>query len=304
MEYLYASHPSIIRDLPTLSISLGPYNSYYAWDRTSASWSNLPASLEKGILARLESQDAWKTLWKAGGAEAPCFVSLGADGAYFMRTMCGGGCWDLKSGKNGDGKVGVDGLRGTNEFLEGCRDFCGIAVSLNLDLALMSQCFHSVLIRCITGATSIPIAARCLYPDPYVEQGILKPPRVYLVRLQQDGSCPSDIHPIPATHTSDPSEPASTDPKSLSRADSAATSDNGTSTATATTQSSSANMLPARLTTYMLHASASTTETIRYAICICSGTHHGATHRVCCAWSIWRANLPIVRRQTVRSGYT
>ncbi|KAF1938383.1 hypothetical protein EJ02DRAFT_410588 [Clathrospora elynae] len=123
-EYLYASHPAVIRDLLTLSITLGPYESYYAWDKSSASWSNLPPGLEKAVLGRLESQDAWKTVWKAGGAEAPSFVSLGADGAYFMRTVCGGGCWDLKCGKEGDGR---EGLRGTNVFLEECGDFGGIA---------------------------------------------------------------------------------------------------------------------------------------------------------------------------------
>ncbi|KAH6642474.1 hypothetical protein C7974DRAFT_430928 [Boeremia exigua] len=74
VEYLYASHPGVIRDLSTLSITLGPYESYYAWDRTSASWSNVPAGLEKSLLNRLESQDAWRTTWKADGYEAPCFA--------------------------------------------------------------------------------------------------------------------------------------------------------------------------------------------------------------------------------------
>ncbi|KAL6705231.1 hypothetical protein ACN47E_007191 [Coniothyrium glycines] len=126
-EYLYASHPHVIRDLTTLSITLGPYDSYYAWDKSTASWSNLPSSLEKGVLARLEHQDAWSTKWKAGGAEAPCFVSLGADGAYFMRTVCGGGTWDLKCGKEGDGRKRWEGLNGTNKFLEQCPDFCSVA---------------------------------------------------------------------------------------------------------------------------------------------------------------------------------
>jgi hypothetical protein len=130
-EWLYASNPSIIRDLATLSITLGPYESYYAWDKNSASWSNLPAGLEKAVLARLENQGDGKgrTAWKSNGAEAPSFVSLGADGAYFMRTVCGGGCWDLKCGKDGDGREGLDGLRGMNKFLEECRDFSGVAVS-------------------------------------------------------------------------------------------------------------------------------------------------------------------------------
>ncbi|KAF3041521.1 hypothetical protein E8E12_004920 [Didymella heteroderae] len=134
VEYLYASHPSVIRDLATLSIALGPYDSYYAWDRTTASWSNVPPGLEKSLLSRLESQDAWRTIWKADGYEAPCFVSLGNDGAYFMRTVSGGGCWDFKlpkvDARSGLGMVGGDGwegIRGTNKFLEDSSNFAGIA---------------------------------------------------------------------------------------------------------------------------------------------------------------------------------
>jgi hypothetical protein len=121
VTYLYQSHPQVIRDLCTLSITLGPYQSYYAHDKTSASWANLPVSLEKAILHRLESQDTIRTLWKENGTEAPSFVSLGADGSYFMRTVGGGGSWELKSK--------AEGMRGTNKFLEGASDFCNIAVS-------------------------------------------------------------------------------------------------------------------------------------------------------------------------------
>ncbi|KAF2031670.1 hypothetical protein EK21DRAFT_62861 [Setomelanomma holmii] len=72
-SWLYCSQPTVVRDLTTMSITLGPYDSYYAWDKASASWSNLPPKLEKSILNRLESQDTWKTTWKANGAEAPSF---------------------------------------------------------------------------------------------------------------------------------------------------------------------------------------------------------------------------------------
>lgn len=92
----------------------------------------MPPKLEKSILNRLESQDNWKTVWKAGGQEAPSFVSLGADEAYWMRTVSGGGCWDLKvnSAPANPGAVdGMAGLRGTNKFLEESSDFGGIAVS-------------------------------------------------------------------------------------------------------------------------------------------------------------------------------
>ncbi|KAH7117679.1 hypothetical protein B0J11DRAFT_536469 [Dendryphion nanum] len=121
--YLYASHPHVIRDLQTLSITLGPYDSFYAHDKTSAQWSNLPPTLEKAILERLESQDAWKTIWKDGGQMAPSFVSLGADGTYFMRTVCGGGSWDLKITPKSES----DGMKGTNTFLEEAKNFSGVA---------------------------------------------------------------------------------------------------------------------------------------------------------------------------------
>lgn len=130
-SWLYGSNPTVVRDLSTLSIALGPYDSYYAWDRTCASWSNLPPKMEKSILNRLESQDAWTTTWKAGGAEAPSFVSLGADGAYWMRTVSGGGCWDLKCSPpptNPGAIDGMAGLRGTNKFLEDSDNFSGVAV--------------------------------------------------------------------------------------------------------------------------------------------------------------------------------
>ncbi|KAJ4348696.1 uncharacterized protein N0V89_010074 [Didymosphaeria variabile] len=120
-EYLYCGHPRVIRDLTTLSISIGPWDSYYAHDKTSASWSNLPPSLEKALLHRLVSQDAWKTIWKEEGRDAPSFVSLGADGSYFMRTVKGGGSWDLK------GKEKEEGLRGTNDFLDKAPDFSAVA---------------------------------------------------------------------------------------------------------------------------------------------------------------------------------
>ncbi|KAF9732168.1 hypothetical protein PMIN03_000622 [Paraphaeosphaeria minitans] len=120
-EYLYCGHPHIIRDLSTLSISIGPWESYYAHDKTSSSWSNIPSSLEKALLHRLVSQDAWKTVWKEEGRDAPSFVSLGADGSYFMRTVKGGGSWDLK------GREKEEGLKGTNDFLEKTPDFTGVA---------------------------------------------------------------------------------------------------------------------------------------------------------------------------------
>lgn len=136
VAYLYAAHPHVIRDLASLSIALGPFDSYFAWDRSSASWSNVPPGLDKALLARLEAQDTWRTTWTADGRDAPCFVSLGSDGAYFMRTVSGGGCWDFRlptaRARGGLGALGGDdweGFRGTQKFLEDASSFVDIAVS-------------------------------------------------------------------------------------------------------------------------------------------------------------------------------
>ncbi|KAF2660905.1 hypothetical protein K491DRAFT_577929, partial [Lophiostoma macrostomum CBS 122681] len=73
ITYLYNSQPHVVRDLSTLSITLGSYESYYAYDRNSASWSNLPPTLEKAVLNRLDFQDEQRTVWKERGTQAPCF---------------------------------------------------------------------------------------------------------------------------------------------------------------------------------------------------------------------------------------
>lgn len=77
------------------------------------------------------TQDAWKTTWKEDGRDAPSFVSLGADGSYFMRTVKGGGSWDLKA------KEREEGMKGTNKFLEDLSDFNGVAVSV---LVFLNRC--------------------------------------------------------------------------------------------------------------------------------------------------------------------
>jgi len=62
-------------------------------------------------------------VWKEDGREAPSFVNLGPDGSYFMRTVKGGGSWELKN------KEKAEGLKGIDEFLDKATDFSGIAVS-------------------------------------------------------------------------------------------------------------------------------------------------------------------------------
>lgn len=136
VDWLYASQPRVVRDLSTLSISLGPWDSFYAWDHQGANWSNVPPGLEKALAKRLLRQEGGVTVWEAGGFEAPSFVSLGSDGAYFMRTVRGGGCWDFRlprvEQRGGLGTLGGDGwegIRGSHKFLEESRDFAGVAVS-------------------------------------------------------------------------------------------------------------------------------------------------------------------------------
>jgi hypothetical protein len=180
-SYLYHSQPNIIRDLATLSITLGPFESYYAWDISSASWNNLPPKLEKSVLNRLESQDAQRTVWKANGAEAPSFVSLGADEAYWMRTVSGGGCWDLKCSSTDDGMAG---MRGINTFLEESNNFGGIAVSF-----FFSQ--HTIWLQhslTKAGRSSFPIPFKRLHSYHNSRQSLLQLTRVHMGRLQQDGT--------------------------------------------------------------------------------------------------------------------
>ena len=174
VTYLYASHPQVIRDLQTLSITLGPYDSFYAHDKTSAQWANLPPLLEKAVLNRLESQDPWKTVWKEGGQEAPSFVSLGADGTYFMRTVCGGGSWDLKITP----KTESDGMKGTNSFLEEAKDFKGVAVSLIICVPLK---LHRCRMLIWIGSLSISPSSTVIRTSSYFRKGVLQSSRVHMV---------------------------------------------------------------------------------------------------------------------------
>lgn len=87
--------PTISRDLPSLRLTLGPSNSFFAADESACQWSSLPPALEKALQSRLTETGTWKL------GEQPAFVSLGAGGAYFMRTVGGGGAWELKGQAEG-----------------------------------------------------------------------------------------------------------------------------------------------------------------------------------------------------------
>lgn len=64
-----------------LKVVLGPDDSFFAWDRTSMRWSNLPAGLESSLQGWLSPSG-----WLYG---PPRVVALGKDGGYFALTEYG-----------------------------------------------------------------------------------------------------------------------------------------------------------------------------------------------------------------------
>ncbi|MCJ1451934.1 hypothetical protein MMC28_002274 [Mycoblastus sanguinarius] len=74
------------RDIPTLGVELGPNGSFYARDKNSYRWHNLPEGLEDAIQQRITP---------AGWSARPDFVVLGAEGAYIYSNDCGGHSYAL-----------------------------------------------------------------------------------------------------------------------------------------------------------------------------------------------------------------
>lgn len=74
------------RDVPTLAVELGPNGSFYARDKDSYRWHNLPDALEEAIQQRL---------CPAGWTARPDLVVLGADGAFIYSNDGGGHCYAL-----------------------------------------------------------------------------------------------------------------------------------------------------------------------------------------------------------------
>ena len=193
-EYLYGGQPHIIRDLNTLSITLGPWDSYYAHDKTTASWSNLPPPLEKALEHRLVSQDKLKTTWKDDGRDAPSFVTLGADGSYFMRTVKGGGSWDLKA------KEKEEGMKGTNKFLEDSPDFNGVAVCISFPVSSSYQAKANPRPRAYTSSLTTPhptfSSSQTARPFPTSQKTPGTTTTKWLPRCQPSSSL---CHPSPAS---------------------------------------------------------------------------------------------------------
>lgn len=120
--------PTISRDLPSLRLALGPSNSFFAADKSACQWSSLPPALEKALQSRLTETGTWKL------GEQPAFVSLGAGGAYFMRTVGGGGAWELKGQ-----------AEGINTYLTNAPNFADIKVTLSHSTILLGQCPTALL---------------------------------------------------------------------------------------------------------------------------------------------------------------
>jgi hypothetical protein len=76
----------MIRDIPTISIELGPNGAYMAEDKTDLSWGNLPDGLDQYVNQCLDG-NKWKP------SKLPACYALGYDGSYLMVTVDGGGAW-------------------------------------------------------------------------------------------------------------------------------------------------------------------------------------------------------------------
>lgn len=80
----------VIRDMPSLSVVLGPSNSYFAFDKNGSAWGNLPPVLNTAIEAGRDKKGNFKN------GQGPQSVALGPDGSYIYVNTGGGGAWNLK----------------------------------------------------------------------------------------------------------------------------------------------------------------------------------------------------------------
>jgi hypothetical protein len=111
MEWL-GSKGYIIRDIKTITIDLGPGGSYWASDKNSTAWCNLPAALDKKIDQSRKPGGGWMP------GKRPIMVSLGYDGSYIMITEGRAASWNLR-GQNAE----------LDTFLTNAKTFSNIAVS-------------------------------------------------------------------------------------------------------------------------------------------------------------------------------
>jgi hypothetical protein len=87
--FLYAKKPdgSLLRYIPSLCLSLGPYNtSFYVTDSSACLWMNLPPPLLSALQARIKNA-AW--------IDRPRIVTLGAAQNFLLITEKHTAVWDL-----------------------------------------------------------------------------------------------------------------------------------------------------------------------------------------------------------------
>jgi hypothetical protein len=92
-EFLYARNAQqrLIRNVPFIRCSLGPYNSsFFAHDGTTYRWMNLPPSLLLALHSRIKDGN-----W----TDRPRLVSLGANDNYVLITEEHTAVWDLQNYK-------------------------------------------------------------------------------------------------------------------------------------------------------------------------------------------------------------
>lgn len=74
------------RDIRSIRITLGPNGSFFAMDKDTYRWQNLPEGLEDAIQNQLGPR---------GWTACPVQVALGVNGTYVWIDSNGGGAWDL-----------------------------------------------------------------------------------------------------------------------------------------------------------------------------------------------------------------
>ncbi|GAM87613.1 hypothetical protein ANO11243_056400 [Dothideomycetidae sp. 11243] len=81
----------VVRDIPSLAITLGTDGAYFAYDNTQVERDSLPSGLERFITDTcLDQNNTWRPEW------SPRSVSLGPNGAWVFITQAGTVTWDLR----------------------------------------------------------------------------------------------------------------------------------------------------------------------------------------------------------------
>ena len=112
---------SVVRDLSSLAVVLGPNKSYFAFDKNGSAWGNLPPELNAAVETGRDRNGRFKN------GQDPQSVALGPDGSYIYVNTGGGGNWNLK-GQN-------DVL---NKFLHDSKSLHGVVCHLFPSFAIIA----------------------------------------------------------------------------------------------------------------------------------------------------------------------